>query len=98
MTSRTGIRLASVLTIALAMHAAQAAEGVETAARSPAQAVEDRLSEHVTPRVQSEVMVFGSWHLAAFRDWLEPRHMQGTAALLERYAPTRIAVERMPPD
>lgn len=96
MTIRTGGRAVAALMVALAASMAHASGGAD--ARSPARAVEDRLSGHVTPRVQSEVMVFGSWHLAAFRDWLEPWHLEGTRALLERYAPTRIAVERMAPD
>lgn len=91
--------LVLALTIAIAAPMAQASgwDGSDTG-KPPGQAVQDRLAEHVGPRVQSEVMVFGSWHLAEFRDWLEPRHLAGTMALLERYAPTRIAVERMPPD
>ena len=98
--SATGKGFALALMLAAAVPVAQASSGDSNAdaGKRPSQAVEDRLGPHVTPRVQSEVMVFGTWHLAAFRDWMEPRHIEDTLALLERYAPTRIAIERIPPD
>lgn len=96
---KVGRGLVLALIAAIAMPVAQASgEEAAGAGKRPSQAVEDRLGSHVVPRMQSEVMVFGSWHLAVFQEWLEPRHMEGTFALLERYAPTRIAVERIPPD
>lgn len=65
---------------------------------APGQAVDAVLSAHVAPGVRSDVMVFGTAHLRAFEGKLEPRHMEETLALLGRYAPTRIAVERLAPD
>jgi Family of unknown function (DUF5694) len=65
---------------------------------APGHAVEARLADDVSPRAQSEVMVLGTWHLTAFRDWLQPQQLETTLDALERYAPTRIAVERLPPD
>lgn len=64
----------------------------------PGHAVEARLAGHVTPRVQNEVMVLGTAHLAAFRDWLQPAQLDSTLDVLARFAPTRIAIERLPPD
>src|SRR5690606_4634642 len=46
--------------------------------RVPGQAVEARLAKHVTPAVRSDVMVFGTAHLRAFEDKLEPRHVEQT--------------------
>ena len=66
--------------------------------RQPGQAVQAALGGHMTPRVQSEVMVLGSWHLGEFKDWLEPGHLDEPVAMLERFNPTRIAIERLPPD
>ncbi|MCD9027893.1 DUF5694 domain-containing protein [Luteimonas sp. BDR2-5] len=77
-------------------HAADGAGG--GAARLPSHAVDEALAPHVTPRLQNQILVLGSWHLGEFHDWLEPRHMQSTLAVLARYAPTRIAIEKIPPD
>ncbi|MGO1541159.1 MAG: DUF5694 domain-containing protein [Luteimonas sp.] len=97
LTAGKGLVLA--LMAAIAVPAAQASGGEAVGSEErPGQAVEEGLGQYVTPRVQSEVMVFGSWHLAAFRDWLEPQQLEGTLAMLERFAPTRIAIERIPPD
>lgn len=60
-------------------------------------AVERALAGAVTPRVQSEVLVLGSWHTRGFKQ-MEPRHLDSTLVRLDRYAPTRIAVETLPPD
>ncbi|WP_345776242.1 DUF5694 domain-containing protein [Luteimonas salinisoli] len=89
------LALAMALTMPFAPATAQDATG---RGHRPGQAVEEGLRAYVSPRVQSEIMVFGTWHLSAFREWLEPRHLDGTLALLERFAPTRIAIERIPPD
>lgn len=61
------------------------------------EAVSRALADAVTPRAQSEVLVLGSWHTAAFKE-MEPRHLESTLERLDRYAPTRIAVESLPPD
>ncbi|MCD9029244.1 DUF5694 domain-containing protein [Luteimonas sp. BDR2-5] len=93
----TGRILAAMLVIA--MPAASTVAGTPAAAEHPpGHAVDARLGTLATPRTQSEVMVLGTMHLSAFRDWLEPRHLEGTLALLQRFAPTRIAIERLSPD
>lgn len=61
------------------------------------EAVARALADAVTPRVQSEVLVLGFWHTRGF-DEMEPRHLESTLERLDRYAPTRIAVESLPPD
>lgn len=85
--------LTLLLPFLLATAGAQAAE----AERRPGAAVDSALSAVVSPRAQSEVLVFGFWHTAGLDD-LETHHMQGTLDLLDRFAPTRIAVEALPPD
>lgn len=85
--------LAFVLPILLSITATQAGE----AERRPGAAVDSALSAVVSPKTQSEVLVFGFWHTAGLSG-VEPRHMQGTLDLLDRFAPTRIAVEALPPD
>lgn len=87
------------------MVAATALSGTSTFARDgagvakpPGHAIEAVLGQQVTPRAQNEVMVFGTWHLADFRAWMEPRHLGSTLAMLNRFAPTRIAIEKLPPD
>ncbi len=83
----------------LALAVAGGAASPSVAADAPPGAsVETVLGTHVTPDFRSDVMVFGTLHLSAFRDWLQPAHLQDTLAALERFAPTRIAVERIPPD
>lgn len=84
---------ALVLPILLSITAAHAGE----AEQKPGAAVDSALSEVVSPRTQSEVLVFGSWHTAGLQGF-EPRHMQGVLDVLDRFAPTRIAVEALPPD
>lgn len=98
--------LTVALTVALSPVFAQAAAGdagadsraSTEATPSPGHAVAARLGEEVAPRAQSEVMVFATWHLSAFRDWLQDEQLDSTLDALARYAPTRIAVERLPPD
>jgi hypothetical protein len=87
------LTFALVLPILLSIAAAQAGE----AEQKPGAAVDSALSEVVSPRTQSEVLVFGSWHTAGLQG-IEPRHMQGVLDALDRFAPTRIAVEALPPD
>ena len=86
------------LMAAAALSASPALANDDDGRRRPGQAIEAALGEHVTPRVQSQVMVFGSWHLGEFSDWLEPEHLDEPVAMLERFEPTRIAIEKLPPD
>lgn len=85
--------LAALFPLLLAAAGAQAGE----AERPPGAAVDSALSASVVPRVQSEVLVLGSWHTGNFKI-LEESHLRGTLDLLDRFAPTRIAVESLPPD
>lgn len=85
--------LAALFPILLAATGVQAGE----AERPPGAAVDSALSSSVTPRIQSEVLVLGSWHTGSFKI-LEERHLHSTLDLLDRFAPTRIAVESLPPD
>lgn len=64
---------------------------------APGSAVETQLGPLVRPELRSEVLVVGTAHLAGI-DWIQPAHLDGVLDLLARFAPTRIAVERLPPD
>ena len=94
---RKSLVLAVVTATALAGTFAFAGDGAG-ATKPPGHAIDAALGQHVTSRVQNEIMVFGTWHLADFREWMEPRHLESTLALMERFAPTRIAIEKLPPD
>ena len=84
----------AVLLSFVAAMAAPLAIAAPPAADDP---VEAALADAVDPRMQGEVLVLGSWHLRAF-DELEPAHLASTLSLLDRYAPTRIAIEALPAD
>ncbi len=92
--NRSAMTGLAVAALSLSLGLAHARDG----AFPPGQAVAARLTGHMAPRLQNEIMVLGTAHLAAFRDWLEPAQLDGTLDVLARFAPTRIAVERMPPD
>src|SRR5690554_2304517 len=94
---RTGSMLSVLLVFAGAGFEARAVDD-DDALRSHGQAVDTALGEHLTRRVQSEVVVLGSWHLGEFNDWLKSGHLDEPVAMLERFNPTRIAIERLPPD
>ena len=83
--------------LALAVAGSAASPGAAADA-PPGASVETALAAHVAPDFRNDIMVFGTVHLSAFRDWLQPEHLQDTLAALARFAPTRIAVERIPPD
>ncbi|WP_149193121.1 DUF5694 domain-containing protein [Luteimonas suaedae] len=85
--------LAALLLAPLAASTATANPPVEHRGEAVARA----LADTVTPRAQSEVLVLGFWHTAAFKE-MEPRHLESTLERLDRYAPTQIAVESLPPD
>lgn len=61
----------------------------------PGSVIESVLAQQVTPEFQSEVMILGTAHLSRFRDELRPEHLESLLALLESFAPTRIAVETL---
>lgn len=89
----------AVLSISLGILLAGAVPpALAESAVAPGGAVEAKLAEHVTPAVRSDVMVVGTAHLRAFEDKLEHRHLEETLAELGRFAPTRIAIEHLPPD
>jgi hypothetical protein len=61
-------------------------------------AIDQVLAPQVTPAFQSQVLVLGTSHLSAYADRLEPRHLDALLDRLERFAPTRIAVESLTAD
>lgn len=81
-----------MLGLLLALPPASAAPPV-----APGSAVETQLGPLMRPELRSEVLVVGTAHLAGI-DWIQPAHLDGVLDLLARFAPTRIAVERLPPD
>ncbi len=61
-------------------------------------AIDDVLAPRVTTGFQSQVLVLGTLHLAGEGGRLEPGHLASLLDLLERFEPTRIAVERLTAD
>ncbi len=61
-------------------------------------AIDHVLAPRVTPGFQSQVLVLGTLHLAAEGGRLEPGHLASLLDLLERFEPTRIAVEALTAD
>lgn len=61
-------------------------------------AIDDVLAPRVTDAQQSEVAVLGTLHLSGHRERLEPEHLESLHALLDAFAPTRIAVESLTAD
>lgn len=61
-------------------------------------AIDRVLASRVTPAFQSDVMVLGTSHLAGERERLTARHLEPLLATLERFAPTRIAIEALSAD
>jgi hypothetical protein len=61
-------------------------------------AINQVLAPQVTPAFQTQVLVLGTSHLSAYADRLEPRHLDALLDRLERFAPTRIAVESLTAD
>jgi hypothetical protein len=53
------------------------------------------LGSRVTPGFQSQVLVLGTLHLSGQGGRLEPGHLASLLDLLERFEPTRIAVESL---
>jgi hypothetical protein len=65
---------------------------------TPGGAIDRVLGVQLHPGFQAQVMVLGTSHLDAYRDRLRPDHLAPLLARLERFAPTHIAVEALPPD
>jgi len=85
-----------VLTVTCALGPPAArAQGLPTAS---GEAVRKALGPRTTPDFQNEVLVLGTMHLAEYADVLRPEHLEALLAALERWAPTRIAVESLAPD
>jgi hypothetical protein len=66
--------------------------------RSALDAVDQVLRPQVTPAFQSDVLVLGTTHLSGSGDRLRPEHLEPLLAVLQRFAPTRIAVESLTAD
>jgi|GEM_PF-579180 len=58
-------------------------------------AIDHVLGPRVTPGFQSQVLVLGTLHLSGEGGRLEPGHLGSLLDLLERFEPTRIAVESL---
>jgi hypothetical protein len=70
----------------------------EVTGPAPGAAIDAVLGPQVQPGFQAEVMVLGTSHLDNYRERLRPDHLAALLARLERFAPTHIAIEALPPD
>lgn len=95
--SRLGFRQVFALLVAVAVTAVAAHP-----AHASNHATDDPIDKVLVPRVtaafQSEVAVLGTLHLSNHRVRLRPGQLEPLLALLEAYAPTRIAVESLTAD
>jgi hypothetical protein len=64
----------------------------------PGDAIHEVLAPRTSSGFQSQVLVLGTLHLSGERERLEPGHLLSLLDLLERFSPTRIAVESLTTD
>jgi hypothetical protein len=74
------------------------ADDVAPRAAAGMAAIDRVLAPQVTPAFQSEVLVLGTSHLDRYGERLRAEHLERLLALLEAFAPTRIAVESLTAD
>lgn len=91
---RYGLSLLFVLSVLLASGCAGPGNG-KTLTTPVAQS---GLGPYLYPDFQSEVLVLGTMHLAAYNEQLTTAHLVSVLDALEHYAPSRIGVELLPAD
>jgi hypothetical protein len=66
--------------------------------RAAPEPIDRVLRPQLTPAFQSEVLVLGTSHLSGSADRLRPGYLESLLDVLQRFAPTRIAVELLTAD